>query len=93
MVGGPSEVFASSGAAVCGMRPHGHESLTDCKKAIKPNAARPEGAEAPSPGQRPGFVGVILAPCKGKSFKKHLIKNENSLRYVKLLPLQGVLLL
>ena len=50
-------------------------------------AARPEGAEALSPGQRPGFVGVSLAPCKGKSLKKHLIKNENSLRYVKLLPL------
>ena len=30
MVGGPSEVFASSKAAVCGMRPHGHESLTGC---------------------------------------------------------------
>ena len=30
MVGGPSEVFASSRAAVCGMRPHGHESLTGC---------------------------------------------------------------
>ena len=30
MVGGPSEVFASSGAAVCGMRPHGHESLRGC---------------------------------------------------------------
>ena len=29
-VGGPSEVFASSGAAVCGMRPHGHKSLTGC---------------------------------------------------------------
>ena len=27
--------------------------------------------------------------CKGKSFKIHLIKMENSLRYVKLLPLQG----
>ena len=51
-------------------------------------AARPEGAEALSPGHRPGFVGVSLAPCKGKSLKKHLIKNENSLRYVKLLPLQ-----
>ena len=51
----------------------------------------PEGAETLSPGQRPGFVGVSLAPCKGKSFKKHLIKNENSLRYVKLLPLQGAL--
>ena len=29
-VGGPSEVYASSGAAVCGMRPHGHKSLTGC---------------------------------------------------------------
>ena len=29
-VGGPSEVFASSGAAVCGMRPHGYKSLTGC---------------------------------------------------------------
>ena len=36
-------------------------------------------------------MGVSLAPCKGKSLKKHLIKNENSLRYVKLLPLQGAL--
>ena len=27
-VGGPSEVFASSRAAVCGMRPHGSKSLT-----------------------------------------------------------------
>ena len=33
-------------------------------------AARPEGAEALSPGQRPGlFCGVSLSPCKGKSFK------------------------
>ena len=30
MVGGPSEVYASSGAAVCGMRPHGYKSLTGC---------------------------------------------------------------
>ena len=29
-VGGPSEVFASSGAAFCGMRPHGYKSLTGC---------------------------------------------------------------
>ena len=29
-VGGPSEVFASSRAAFCGMRPHGHESLRGC---------------------------------------------------------------
>ena len=30
MVGGPSEVFASSRAAFCGMRPHGYKSLTGC---------------------------------------------------------------
>ena len=30
-----------------------------------------------------------LSPCKGKSFKIHLIKMENPLRYVKLFPLQG----
>ena len=41
-VGGPSEVFASSRAAFCGMRPHGYESLTDCRKAMKPITARPE---------------------------------------------------
>ena len=41
-VGGPSEVFASSRAAFCGMRPHGHESLTGCRKAMKTIAARPE---------------------------------------------------
>ena len=29
-VGGPSEVFASSRAAVCGMRPHGYKSLRGC---------------------------------------------------------------
>ena len=31
---------------------------------------RPEGAEAPSPGQSPWVVwGGNLSPCKGKSFK------------------------
>ena len=54
--------------------------------------ARPEGAEALSPGQRPGYKAISNAPCKGKSFKIHLIKIENPLRYVKLLPFQGVLL-
>ena len=29
-VGGPSEVFASSRAAFCGMRPHGYKSFTGC---------------------------------------------------------------
>nr|WP_308560199.1 hypothetical protein [uncultured Prevotella sp.] len=38
-----------------------------------------------------GIMSVSNAPCKGKSFKIHLIKMENPLRYVKLLPLQGAL--
>ena len=34
------------------------------------SATRPERAEAPSPGQRPGFfMPASLSPCKGKSFK------------------------
>ncbi len=36
-----------------------------------------------------GIMAIGKAPCKGKSLKMHLIKMENPLRYVKLLPLQG----
>lgn len=33
------------------------------------SAARPEGAEAPSPGHSPWvFMSARLAPCRGKSF-------------------------
>ena len=50
------------------------------------SATRPERAEAPSPGQRPGFfMPASLSPCKGKSFKTWCL--------VKLLPLQGALLI
>ena len=41
-VGGPSEVFASSRAAFCGMRPHGYERAKELQKAQKPIAARPD---------------------------------------------------
>ena len=43
-------------------------------------AVRPEGAEAHSPGQRPGYFVFIMnnAPCKGNSL------------IIRLLPLQGV---
>ena len=37
-----------------------------------------------------GIMAISNAPCKGKSFKIHRIKMETPLRYVKLLPLQGV---
>ena len=42
-------------------------------------------------GSALGIKAFSDAPCKGKSFKIHLIKIENPLRYVKLLPLQGAL--
>ena len=35
-VGGPSEVFASSRAAVCGMRPHGYERAKELRKPRSP---------------------------------------------------------
>ena len=47
----------------------------------KTQAARPEVAEAHSPGQRPGYKAISNAPCKGKSFKTRGI-------FLKLLPLQ-----
>jgi len=47
----------------------------------KTQAARPEGAEALSPGQRPGYKAISNAPCKGKSFK-------TPGNFLKLLPLQ-----
>ena len=47
---------------------------SNAQKAKKPTAARPERAEALSPGQRPGYKAISNAPCKGKSFKTHLIK-------------------
>ena len=40
-----------------------------------------------------GIMAISNAPCKGKSFKIHLMKLEIPLRYVKLLPLQGALLI
>ena len=66
MVGGPSEVFASSRAAFCGMRPQGYERAKELQKAQKPIAARPEGAEAPSPGQRPGYNGNGQGALQGQ---------------------------
>ena len=48
------------------------------------SAARPEGAEAPSPGQHPGYkIAFSNAPCKGKSFnhsKNKTIKKSNKMK-------------
>ena len=48
-----------------------------------------KGQKLLAQGSALGIMSVSNAPCKGKSFKIHLIKMENPLRYVKLLPLQG----
>ena len=48
-----------------------------------------KGQKLLAQGNALGMMAISNAPCKGKSFKIHLIKKENSLRYVKLLPLQG----
>ena len=47
-----------------------------------PEAARPERAEAPSPGQRPGYDGNQQGALKGK--KLYVLSGV-----LKLLPLQG----
>ena len=48
-----------------------------------------KGQKLLAQGNALGIMSVSNAPCKGKSFKIHLIKMENPLRYLKLLPLQG----
>ena len=48
-----------------------------------------KGQKLLAQGNALGMKAISNAPCKGKSFKIHLIKMENPLRYVKLLPLQG----
>jgi len=50
-----------------------------------------KGQKLLAQGNALGMMAISNAPCKGKSFKIHLIKKENPLRYVKLLPLQGAL--
>ena len=58
------------------------------KAHISSNALK--GQKLLAQGNAQGIKAISDAPCKGKSFKTHLIKIENPLRYVKLLPLQGV---
>ena len=52
-----------------------------------------KGQKLLAQGNALGIKVVSKAPCKGKSFKIHLMKLEIPLRYVKLLPLQGALLI
>ena len=57
-----------------------------------------KGQKLLAQGNALGIMSVSNAPCKGNSFKIHIIKKDNPLRYVKLfpivlklLPLQGAL--
>ena len=45
-----------------------------------------KGQKLLAQGSALGIMAIGKAPCKGKSLKIHLIKMENPLRYVKLLP-------
>ncbi len=77
-VGGPSEVFASSRAAFCGMRPHGYKSLTGCKKAMKPNTASRmieitqhalKGQKLLAQGNALGLWALAWRPVRAKALK------------------------
>jgi len=46
-----------------------------------------KGQKLLAQGNTLGIMAISNAPCKGKSFKIHRIIKENSLRYVKLLPI------
>ena len=48
-----------------------------------------KGQKLLAQGSALGMRSVSNAPCKGNSFKIHIIKKDNPLRYVKLLPLTG----
>ena len=51
-----------------GGTPNGITELFVVSGIPKDGPTRSERAEAPSPGQRPGYTASSHAPCKGKSF-------------------------
>ncbi len=51
--------------------PSGRQGQKLLRRCGMSQPIRPERAEAPSPGHRPGLVMFAnLSPCKGKSFKE-----------------------
>ena len=71
-------------------------NLSFCTIDITQHALK--GQKLLAQGNALGIMSVSNAPCKGNSFKIHIIKKVNPLRYVKLfpivlklLPLQGAL--
>ena len=82
--------YVTEVSQVCPTRPERAETLSPRANGLKQHALK--GQKLLAQGIALGMMAISNAPCKGKSFKIHLIKMENPLRYVKLLPLQGVLL-
>ena len=62
-------------------------NLSSCMVDITQHALK--GQKLLAQGNALGIMSVSNAPCKGKSFKIHIIKKDNPLRYVKLLPFTG----
>ena len=62
-------------------------NLSSCMVDITQHALK--GQKLLAQGNTLGIMSVSNAPCKGNSFKIHIIKKDNPLRYVKILPLQG----
>ena len=66
---------------------NGHRQMGKVKgRSYHVSPTRPERAEAPSPGQRPGLLWTqTCRPVRAKAFKKQ--------EFIRLLPLQGALLI
>ena len=62
-------------------------NLSFCTIKITQHALK--GQKLLAQGNALGIMSVSNAPCKGNSFKIHIIKKDNPLRYVKLLPFTG----
>ena len=77
---GPSELPGNPGQM-------NSPSTPSCTIDITQHALK--GQKLLAQGNALGIMAISNAPCKGKSFKIHIIKKDNPLRYVKLLPLQG----
>ena len=60
-------------------------NLSFCTIDITQHALK--GQKLLAQGNALGIMSVSNAPCKGNSFKIHIIKKDNPLRYVKLFPI------
>ena len=80
-VGGPSEVYASSGAAFCGMRPHGYKSLTGCLVL-----ARSLLGACSKLFRKPTWISLVLMRDFSKTRQSSLTLKGGSTSHLGLLP-------